>query len=117
MLPLEAHLAMTPYRNIWNGITLAASCLFPLLTAVCVDLVRRFSVNTQKASDNCLLSLPEALIAFVCLILSIQLCVRFGLILCSLFAISTILIVIAFQGRRLFSDKHIENAPKGGMKS
>ena len=91
MLPLEAHLAFTPFRNIWNGMTLAASCLLPLFVSVCIKLVRIFITDESIAAA----SLFNALIGLLCLTLSVRLCVSFGLIICVLFIMASVIMIAA----------------------
>ena len=96
MLPLEAHVALAPYRNIWNSITLASSVLIPLLFAVCLSLIRHFAfvLESDKKAPAQVVSYAEFSIMLICLVLSIQLCIRFGLVICCLFIMVTIAIII-----------------------
>ena len=94
MLPLEAHIALSPYRNIWNGTTLAGSCLFPLLCAICLVALR--SLITQHTSNSNSIQLLKTLINIICLSLAIKLCVSYGVILCMIFVLSSIVITIGF---------------------
>lgn len=86
LLPLEAHIALVPYRNIWNGITLAASCLFPLFFTVCICFIR----SLIGKSDSSIPRTTISIISLICLSLAIQLSVRFGLIICLLFVLVSV---------------------------
>ena len=59
MLPLDAHIALAPYRNIWNGITLASSCLIPLFITFCIALSRQLLVCKKKLCWQTLFSFLE----------------------------------------------------------
>ena len=96
MLPLEAHLALSPLRNIWNGMTLAASCMIPLLFSVCLHTLRYSANNLANDTLFCPRSIPK-LISLIILSLSIQLCVRFGLVISGLVIVSSLFILLFRQ--------------------
>ena len=110
MLPLEAHVAFAPYRNIWNGITLAASCFLPLFIAVCLDLTRHFSTGTPTP----VFSIPNAIIGLIFLGAAVRLCVPYGFVLCSLFVLTDILIILVRVLWRNRSDFYSNPTTKGG---
>ena len=113
MLPLEAHVAFAPYRNIWNGITLAASCFFPLFIAVCLDLTRHFSVGQSET----VLLIPNAVMGLIILALTIRLCIPYGIVLCGLFVFASIVIILVkvLWQKRFGSDS--THSTKGGEQS
>ena len=88
MIPFETHIAYAPYRNIWNGITLASTCLLPLFASLCVGLIRYY--NTIKVEKHPVFSVLKLIIMMIILFLSIMLCIRFGFILAIVFIVSTI---------------------------
>lgn len=92
MLPLETHLAFVPYRNIWNGITLATSCLLPLFVSVCLAFIRNIGNRISEKEDE--LTITETIVYLVCIALSLQLCLPYGYILCALFILSSAVILI-----------------------
>ena len=100
LLPLETHIALTPFRNIWNGKTLAASCLFPLLVVFCLQLIRYFVVPKTSCPDCSVITLSEIIIGLISLCFSIQLCLSFGYVLSSLFILASVLIIVV---RNLYS--------------
>ncbi len=110
MLPLEAHIALAPYRNIWNGITLAASCFIPLFIAVCLNLSRGFAseytISTFSAITN--------IFGLLCLILTLRLCIPFGYIVCSLYILAAVLIILVSLIWRKRVASIVGNGPKGG---
>lgn len=113
MIPLESHIALTPYRNIWNGTTLAASCLLPLFAAVCVKLVR-FVTDNQSTPMPVLLN---TLVELLCLSLSVRLCISYSLILCGLFILaSAIMTAVCLVWRRYFKRDTTSNS-EGGERS
>ncbi len=113
MIPLDSHIALTPYRNIWNGTTLAASCLLPLFVATCVKLLR-FVTDNQSTPVPVLLN---TLIGLLCLSLSVKLCVSYGLVLCGLFILaSAIMTVVYLLSRRHFKRNTVSNS-EGGERS
>ena len=88
MIPFETHLAFAPYRNIWNGITLASSCLLPLLFCICIDIIRYFGIHSIKAKP--VFSIMELIIMIIISSLSTMLCIRFGLIIDGLLVLAII---------------------------
>ena len=88
MIPFETHISFAPYRNIWNGITLASSCLLPLFASLCIDLTRHFYSNHLESIS--MFSVLKRIIMIIILSLSIMLCIRFGLMLAIILIVSTI---------------------------
>lgn len=113
MLPLEAHIALAPYRNIWNGITLATSCLLPLILVICLDLTRHFTFDNTKP----VFLIANSVIGLICLTLAIKLCIPYGPVLCGLFVLATILIILAGILWRMRSDSKSDSITKGGEQS
>lgn len=88
MIPFETHIAFAPYRNIWNGITLASSCLLPLYASLCIDITRHFFANHSEIIS--MFSILKWIAMIIILSFSIMLCIRFGLMLAIILIISTI---------------------------
>ena len=111
MVPLEGHIAFAPYRNIWNGVTLAASCLLPLFVITCIKLIQLFTANSSFTRS----ALLNSLIGLICLALSIRLCISHGLILCGLFILATIiLILVNLIHQRLLKQNSVSDIKGGG---
>ena len=100
VLPFETHISVAVYRNIWNGTTFASSCLLPLLFGVCVDFVRKSRLHTSVLSSQ------ETLIGIICLSLAVHLCVPYGLPICGVLLLASVIIML-FSNIRLkrLSDK------------
>ena len=97
-LPFQVHIALTPYRNIWNGVTLAASCILPLLCVTLLGLLRDILERRTKdcrSSDAHIFSVLEPVSSLICLVLCAALCVPYTPALCALMILSAFLISIA----------------------
>ena len=113
LIPLEAHISMTPFRNIWNGITLSASCFFPLFFAVCVDLIRHCAGLTPRKKTIPYLSVLETVIMIICIILAVRLCTHYGVILCFLIVLSVFFVL----GIRVINRQRVSIRERGGKES
>ena len=121
MLPLEAHIALTPYRNIWNGMTLASSCLIPLFFSLCFELTRKAVFKLSGISVKTVLTIPEFSLGLISLALSIRLCVRFSFTICGLFVSTSIVIIIVSAIKKALKKRHevrlASSNPEGGVSS
>ena len=102
-IPFETHISVAVFRNIWNGTTLAASCFFPLLFSICLSIARYPTHKTVSGLTTVVLSIPESVVSIICLSLAIHLCVPYGLPICGLFVLASILVLLSsvVQQRRI----------------
>lgn len=94
-IPFETHISVAAFRNIWNGTTFAASCLFPLMFSICLNIARYPKLKASSISSTAVLSMPESIVGIICLSFAIHLCVPYGLPICGLFILVSMIILFS----------------------